>query len=111
MDTCPGAESAVVGSGDGYTGKGELYEHVHTARRNSRFAFLIYDTAGDGLCCNAGEQGYYKVLADDVPQAEGGEFTGLSDERVFGLEECPDQTSKPTNVVSFLRGVSAAPCL
>lgn len=67
--------------------------------RNSRYLFVILDIGGDGICCNNGPEGYYKIYMDNILQVKGGTFKE-SDTVVFGAY--PGPTSKPTNVVRRL---------
>ena len=90
-------ETTVAVGGD-YDVPGEVYSTTFL-NRNSRYLFVIVDTGGDGICCNTGPEGYYKIYMDNVLQAEGGKFEA-SDTAVFGA--CPGPTSKPTNVVRHL---------
>ena len=90
-------ETTVAVGGD-YDVPGEVYSTT-VLNRNSRYLFIILDTGGDGICCNTGPEGYYKIYMDNVLQAEGGKFEA-SDTAVFGA--CPGPTSKPTNVVRHL---------
>jgi len=60
--------------------------------------FSILDAGLDGICCNNGGPGSYKVYVDSAPQISGGEF-GASEYQLFG--DCSEQnvTPKPTNNV------------
>ena len=39
----------------------------------AQYTFTLYDSFGDGLCCECGF-GYYSVVYDGSPVKEGGEF-------------------------------------
>ncbi|KAL9190820.1 hypothetical protein ACHAXT_000526 [Thalassiosira profunda] len=47
------------------------------------YKFIIYDSAGDGLCCTDGE-GEYRITSDGTTLAQGGEFE-FSEETRFDL--------------------------
>jgi len=96
IDVCPDGPG-VVGTGGGYTVAGGT-ETTALVTRQSRFLFVIVDAGGDGICCNTGPAGYYKVSVDDVERISGGEFD-INDNQYFGLCTTPT-TSKPTNVLS-----------
>ena len=104
-DICPGGSKVV---GGGYTEKGKL-EQKSILMRKSRYLFYILDLGGDGVCCNTGPKGSFKVFLDSALEVEGGKFD-YSDFGYFG-DDCPDTTSKPTNVVcvvlvySYLRSI------
>jgi len=88
----------VVAVGGGYTTPGQTDLHI-IRNRNSRFLFNILDTGGDGICCNTGTLGSFKIFVDSVLQADKGKF-GTSDTVLFGEEVCNDVTFKPTNVLT-----------
>jgi len=96
IDICP--DGAVVATGGGYTTPGQT--DVRTIySRNSRYLFNITDTGGDGICCNTGIQGLYKIFVDSSFQAGGAEF-GSGDTELFGKEVCDGVTFNPTNVLT-----------
>lgn len=96
IDTCPDRGRRAVATGRGYTIAGKL-ETAFIVNRNSRYLFSILDAGGDGICCNTGHNGSYKVFVDNALQIAGGEF-GYSDFQFFGA--CTETTTyKPTNVV------------
>ena len=96
IDNCPG--ETIVAVGGDYNVPGGVFSTTFL-NRNSRYLFVIFDTGGDGICCNKGPEGYYEIYMDNVLQVKGGEFKA-SDTAVFGA--CPGPTSKPTNVVRHL---------
>jgi len=95
-DTCPGGSEVVVGGG--YTEKGKL-EQKSILTRKSRYLFHILDLGGDGVCCNTGPKGSFKVFHDSTLEVEGGKFD-YTDFGYFGDDVCTDTTSKPTNVLT-----------
>ena len=96
IDNCP-VETGVAVGGD-YNAPGEVYSTT-ILNRNSRYLFVIFDTRGDGICCNKGPEGYYEIYMDNVLQAKDGKYKA-SDTAVFGA--CSGPTSKPTNLVRHL---------
>merc|ERR1719356_1236444 len=93
VDTCGDDETLEIGGR--YKEKGKEYVTDVPVQTPSRFMFAIYDTAGDGLCCNHGPDGYYKVFLNGSLILQGGKF-GYSNTMSFG--NCvPEETSKPTN--------------
>jgi len=92
IDVCPRGRE--VTSGGPYTNAG-VVETTVIRTRDSRYLFTIVDTGGDGLCCNHGANGYYKVTMDGVEQLSGGEFE-ITEGAFFGTCTMPT-TSKPTN--------------
>ena len=82
--------------GGDYTEEGANYT-VTVPVEPSRFMFTMLDTGGDGVCCNHGTDGSYRVYYDGELVASGGEF-GFSTLDMFGTCAGP-QTSKPTNMV------------
>jgi len=96
IDICP--DGAVVATGGGYTKTGQTDMRT-IYNRNSRYLFNIIDTGGDGICCNTGSQGSYKIFVDSSFQAGGAEF-GSGDTELFGKEVCNGVTFKPTNVLT-----------
>jgi len=93
VDTCQGGGD--IATGGGYTVKNKL-ESTSISARNGRYMFSILDAGLDGICCNNGGPGSYKVYVDNELQVSGGEF-GPSEFKLFG--DCSGQTvtSKPTN--------------
>ena len=90
----------MIAVGGGYTTPGQTDLRI-IRNRNSRYLFNILDTGGDGICCNTGTQGSFKIFVDSVVQADKGKF-GTSDTVLFGEEVCNDVTFKLTNVVSHV---------
>ncbi len=67
---------ATIGEGGPYTNVsgGTLYNFDFDVTGDECYSFYIYDSYGDGMCCNYGT-GYFKVYYDSELVDEGGSFT------------------------------------
>ena len=86
------SDGNVVGDGGGFDSDAENFSSVDLD--DGDYTFTIYDSWGDGICCDFGE-GYYEVTLDDgTVLASGGEF-GDSESTSFtiggGRDEAPSQ--------------------
>jgi hypothetical protein len=68
--------SNVVGSGGPYNAYNTRFVEYICVEHSGCYDFVIYDEAGDGLCCDYGN-GYYNVFLNDSLVASGGEFDSL----------------------------------
>lgn len=66
------AENQLVANGNGYAGN-QTYEHK-LCLTSGCYAFTIYDSDGDGMCCAAGEGSYQIIDKKGNVLASGGNF-------------------------------------
>lgn len=84
------ASGAVVAAGGPYTETGTLYEESVNLEPGC-YAFTLFDSYGDGICCAFGEGSYTLRDSEGTILAEGGEFA--TEEQTFasmmpvGVEE------------------------
>jgi len=99
------SSGGVVASGGPY-GNNQLYEETHNLPDNECFVFSIFDSYGDGICCDYGT-GFFEIESGGNVILSGGAFTD-KDVRPFltaaavGIEENALETSlsiypNPTN--------------
>lgn len=87
--------------GGGYS-SGRTFEDS-TCLFDGRYAFTIYDSYSNGICCNEGS-GSYKVTVGDIIIKQGGTFAS-SEETFFNVglpEPTPSPTLSPTCLTSNL---------
>jgi thiol-disulfide isomerase/thioredoxin len=53
-----------------------VYTYNWNLQNESCYTFEIYDSYGDGICCQYG-QGYYKLMVNGVVVLQGGSFTSM----------------------------------
>lgn len=99
-------------SGSGY-GNNTVYNETFEIEEGACYAFVMYDSYGDGMCCNHGD-GYYKLTdSDGVIIKDGGEFltsetsefnaivTGIGDKQQSSvLRIYPNPANDQVNVIS-----------
>lgn len=55
----------VVGSGGPYPGQFRLVEESVCATNSGTYTFTMFDAFGDGMCCDAGKPGGFKLYRDN----------------------------------------------
>lgn len=80
----------VIVQGGPYTNVngGQLFTVEQEVSGDECYAFFIYDSYGDGICCSYGN-GYYKVYYDNVLIGQGGQFTSVASVTGMG-NGCPE---------------------
>jgi hypothetical protein len=74
---------------------------------DGEYTFTIYDSHGDGMCCNFGD-GYYSIFLDEILVKHGGSF-GSSETTYVGEQEAsisaptPAPTFTPTSCIHTFR--------
>jgi hypothetical protein len=75
--------STVIASGGPYSDSATLHIEEICVEDTSCMVFTIYDSFGDGICCDYGN-GYYNVYFNDVLQGTGGVFGDSESVGPFG---------------------------
>lgn len=70
------SDGSLIADGGPYSGQNTLYEETHTLDNNTCFVFTIYDSYGDGICCDFGT-GNYEVESDGNVIISGGAFADV----------------------------------
>ena len=70
-----------------------VYTDAYCVPSGQDYQFRIFDTFGDGMCCDYGE-GFYTVKYDDILVKEGGVFE-FEESTTFG-DDCPEFKPDPS---------------
>ena len=89
-----GGLKEIVASGGPYQKSMTSYEHSHTVAAGS-YSFVIRDSAGNGLCCQAGA-GHFEVLMDKRAAASGSIFADRLEIPFVAAESPPAPPFPPT---------------
>ncbi len=88
VNTCTGQVEQSVESDQRYVAENTLYFDEYCVP-DAEYEFTIFDSFGDGICCEFGD-GSYAVTYDGVEVASGGEFGSSETSDPFGNPDAPD---------------------
>jgi hypothetical protein len=81
------ANNQVIATGGPYAQQSTLYTTEVCAPNDACYTFIIYDSFGDGICCQYGDGNYQVLDAQGSVVADGGNF-GDDESTLFCVDDC-----------------------